>query len=116
MRPCDLAAAYRPTITGANSGRASVSDKIPEKKWLHPVCGACSWRLWEPRRVCSADAERLRAPEDRDAVRDDYDGERDQQQRDAEHRDRAEIAAFVEIIDDHRNHLRVRSRQHDRRR
>ena len=56
------------------------------------------------------------AAEAGNAVDQDDDREGDDQHDQAEHRDRAEVAALVQVEDQHRDHLGVRGEQHDRRR
>ena len=54
-----------------------------------------------------------RAAEARDAVDRDHDREGDDQHDDAEHRDGAEVAALVQVEDQHRDHFRLRGEQDD---
>jgi hypothetical protein len=54
--------------------------------------------------------------ENRDAVDGKHHREGDQQHRDPQHRDRGEVAAFVEVVNQNRKHLGLRGEQNDCRR
>ena len=66
-------------------------------------------------RCCQDPAQRTRA-EAGNAVDGDHHREGDDQHAEADHRDGAEIAALVEVVDQHRDHLGLRGEQDDRRR
>jgi signal transduction histidine kinase len=55
----------------------------------------------------SADTGSRGTPKDRQAIGDEHHGKGDHQQSDAQHRDCPEIAAFVQVVDDDRDHLLI---------
>src|SRR5947209_4541122 len=82
-----------------DSGREFCSS-VMSLIFLLTLCG--------PFRSCS------RRAETRQIIGENCDDDGEDQEHDAENRNRTQIAALVEIIDDNRQHLRLRGEQHDR--